>query len=197
MAASTVADGGYYAVLDFEATCEENTTIHNQEIIEVPVILLRASDGHEVARFQMYVRPMLNPELTPFCTSLTGITQETVDGADPFAPVFRSLMRFLCQHGVTRSNTVFVTCGDWDLSSMLPRQCQLAGVACPTVFRRWMNIKKEFQRHSAVKVASLMDMVEKAGLHHRGRLHSGIDDCVNIAQVLQQMIAQGYTGPLS
>jgi inhibitor of KinA sporulation pathway (predicted exonuclease) len=183
-----------YAVLDFEATCEESQTIHHQEIIEVPVLLLRATDGEQVGKFHSYVRPVCNPVLTAFCVKLTGITQETVDHAEPFAVVLRNLTRFLSEHGVARGNTTFVTCGDWDLQTMLPAQCKLSGVACPSVFRRWVNIKKEYRRHCGVKVISLMDMVEKAGLTHLGRWHSGIDDCVNVAQVLRRMIAQGYTG---
>ena len=36
-----------------------------------------------------YVRPVLHPALSDFCTSLTDISQETVDGADTFLTVLR------------------------------------------------------------------------------------------------------------
>ena len=40
----------------------------------------------------------------------------------------------------------FVTCGDWDLKTMLPAQLALIGRAKPpTAFRRWINIKQAFK----------------------------------------------------
>ena len=39
------------------------------------------TETHEVVDiFQTYVKPTIDPELTEFCTELTGITQEQVDG---------------------------------------------------------------------------------------------------------------------
>ena len=36
----------------------------------------------------MYVRPQVHPKLTPFCSTLTGITQLMVDTATSFDKVF-------------------------------------------------------------------------------------------------------------
>jgi inhibitor of KinA sporulation pathway (predicted exonuclease) len=66
----------YLLVLDFEATCVEDKKIEPcPEIIEFPVVVVHARTGKTLDRFHLYVKPRFNPQLTPFCTQLTGITQ--------------------------------------------------------------------------------------------------------------------------
>ncbi len=79
-------------VLDFEATCDKPRQTRPQEVIEFPCIKLKCGTGgslNEVARFHRYIRPMVNPRLSHFCTELTGITQEMVDGEQNFQEVFK------------------------------------------------------------------------------------------------------------
>lgn len=45
------------------------------EIIEFPTVLIDAASLEVIDEFRVYVRPVRNPTLTPFCTSLTGIEQ--------------------------------------------------------------------------------------------------------------------------
>lgn len=199
----------YFAVLDFEATCvdgslvpEEKKVILNQEIIEFPIVLLRATDGEVVGIFHEYVRPVYNSVLTSFCTELTGIEQKTVDKADTFPGVWKRAQQFLEEYGATADNTIFVTCGNWDLEVMLPKQMTLShrlmklsgstSVKIPLIFRSWLNIKKEYERLYYTKVKSMTDMLEQAKLKLLGRHHSGIDDATNIANVLKKMIGDGY-----
>lgn len=66
----------YLLVLDFEATCGEGGFPQDQmEIIEFPTIMYDLQVKKEVGRFHEYVRPVIRPQLTEFCTGLTGITQ--------------------------------------------------------------------------------------------------------------------------
>ena len=66
----------YLLVLDFEATCGESGFPRGQmEIIEFPTIVYDLREKKEVGRFHEYVRPVIQPQLTEFCTQLTGITQ--------------------------------------------------------------------------------------------------------------------------
>ena len=41
----------YYVVIDFEATCDENSRHYPHEIIEFPALLVDASDGSVVCMF--------------------------------------------------------------------------------------------------------------------------------------------------
>jgi len=38
----------------------------------------------------------------------------------------------------------FIICGDWDLKTMLPKQCKTSSVNVPEYMREWINIKKSY-----------------------------------------------------
>lgn len=69
----------YFLVLDFEATCDK-PQIHPQEIIEFPILKLNGRTMEIESTFHTYVQPVVHPQLTPFCTELTGIIQEMLPG---------------------------------------------------------------------------------------------------------------------
>ena len=91
--------------------------------------------------FHRYVRPVRHPLLSVFCTELTGITQDAVAGEDAFEKVFSDFNAWLAAEAVIGSRFTFVTCGDWDLKTMLPNQCVDVGVSLPGYFGRWINLK--------------------------------------------------------
>lgn len=93
-------------VCDFEATCESGSVHYPHEIIEFPVIVLDTATLRVVAEFHEYVRPVANPVLTTFCTDLTGITQATVNAADPLPIVVAKFERWL-------QDTVYPLCRAW------------------------------------------------------------------------------------
>ena len=71
----------YICLYDFECTCSNDQQIqmNSQEIIEFPVVIVDVKSKSIKSIFQTYVKPTLDPQLTEFCTELTGITQEQVD----------------------------------------------------------------------------------------------------------------------
>ena len=91
--------------------------------------------------FHRYVRPVRHPLLSIFCTELTGITQDAVAAEDDFEKVFADFNAWLAAESVIGSRFAFVTCGDWDLKTMLPNQCADVGAAVPGYFGRWINLK--------------------------------------------------------
>ena len=113
-------------VLDFEATCQERGTPSPQEVIEFPCLALDAKTGllpEMESRFHRYVRPVAHPRLSAFCTELTGITQDVVDAGNDFSSTFSAFESWLAVTTEGRS-FAFVTCGDWDLKTMLRTQCK-------------------------------------------------------------------------
>ncbi|GMH40427.1 hypothetical protein BSKO_08331 [Bryopsis sp. KO-2023] len=183
----------HFAVLDFEATCQEGKQrINPQEIIEFPVLLMEA-DTTQVDLFHQYVRPMSHPTLTEFCTQLTGITQDLVDQANTIDAVYADFLAFVERNGLTTQNTAIVTCGDWDLLQMWPRQAALSGLPTPPLFYQWINLKKTFATKENVKVRGMMEMLSECNLEHEGRHHSGIDDVKNIARCVGALLQKGTT----
>lgn len=208
----------YLCVLDFEATCEDGKKIQ-QEVIELPGVLVDVKNKKIVGQIQFYTKPVVNPKLTPFCTSLTGITQETIDTEGiPFHQAWKQYNTWLNdsvpgllererKEASTPLRFAFVTCGDWDLKSMLPAQINLLkkstladdqevvrSIESMRRYNSWINLKIAFQRFMGLRSPprGMTDMLDRFQLKLEGRHHSGIDDCNNIARVLLQMLEKGY-----
>jgi inhibitor of KinA sporulation pathway (predicted exonuclease) len=180
-----------YVVIDFEATCDEPFNPDPQEIIEFPAVLFDPVDPDNQPEFHVFVRPVAHPRLTPFCADLTGIRQEQVDAGDPFPEVLRRFGQWLQAQG--RGEVLPVTCGDWDLGSLLPRQCAQHRLGVPGWADRWANLKQLFTDHFQY-AADRPGLVGMAGYLQAplvGRLHSGIADARNIARVLRRMLERG------
>ena len=92
----------------------------------------------------------------------------------------------------TTHTFVYLTCGDWDLKTCLPRQLEYTNDKVPRHFKKWINIKKEFTKLYGTKGRGMVEMLEKLGLELEGRHHSGIDDCHNIAKICTKMLQDGW-----
>lgn len=192
----------YLLVLDFEATCEIDDRLSQQEIIEFPIVVVDTEQGKIVDTFHQYVRPVAHPRLSAFCTELTGITQETVDQGKLFGEVWRDVAAFVAPY---TSSAAWVTCGDWDLRTMLPSQLRYSQLSLPAHFQSWINIKQlasdfftsqlrsssPHSKNERVQVRGMVDLLQKLRIPLEGRHHSGIDDAKNIAKCMIELIKQG------
>lgn len=183
----------YYVILDFEATCDYPQQIKPMEIIEFPSVIVETATNTIISEFQIYVKPVIHPKLTKFCTELTGITQETVDKGVTFEEALKAYNKWLSEYGLYGDNFVIVTCGDWDIKTEFPVQCKRSGVKIPSHFKQWVNIKKEFARFYGIhKPGGLLKMLTHLGYTFKGRHHSGIVDCRNTARIWMKMHEDGY-----
>src|SRR4051794_34049765 len=132
-----------YVVIDFEATCDEPLNPDPQEIIEFPAILVGSANDNE--EFHTYVRPVVHPRLTSFCLTLTGIRQEQVDRGPTVPDTLSQFNQWLNDH--CPDDFLIVTCGDWDLGSLLPRQCTQHRLPLPDWSYSWANLKRVFAWH--------------------------------------------------
>ena len=91
-------------------------------------------------------------------------------------------------------SVVMVTCGGWDLKTMLPMEFKrYPDLPIHSEYIRYMNIKQEFERrYGTGKITGMTGMLRHLKMELLGRHHSGIDDCRNIYRVLERMIADGY-----
>jgi ERI1 exoribonuclease 3 len=208
----------YIAVLDFEATCDNAIRMNVQEIIEFPTLFVSTETGKIDYTFHTYVKPQVNPTLTAFCTELTGIEQATVDAGISLDEALRQHQHFLTTHGLESAvdaaekvasvdeqgenktkKFIYATCGDWDLLTCLPKELQYHGRAstCPRNLRSWCNLKKAFVDLYNCKPKGMGGMLNHIGLQLEGRHHSGIDDCRNLARVVEIMLQQGWIPKLT
>ncbi|XP_014775121.1 ERI1 exoribonuclease 3 isoform X2 [Octopus bimaculoides] len=184
----------YFLILDFEATCDNTRKMHPQEIIEFPVLKLNSKTLETEAKFHRYIKPQVNPILTPFCTELTGIIQDMVSNEASLSEVLKDFDQWMIDNHLLQSDNsfVFVTCGDWDLKMMLPDQCNHFNLERKSYFSNWINIKKIFAHSTSKWPRGLLSMLEHYRLPHIGHHHSGIDDCLNIANIFRKLMNNGY-----
>lgn len=181
----------YLLVLDFEATCEKGSVPITQEIIEFPCIALNTHDWKVKDVFHRYVKPRMHPNLSTFCTELTGIIQEMIDDEPHFPDVFANFCNWLKDNNYFDPpyKSAFVTCGNWDLKIMLPNQCAIDNLPIPQEFKRWINLKETFCESCNYYPRSLVDMLTHLKLPMVGRLHSGINDTENMVRIIKALNA--------
>jgi len=193
----------HMAVLDLEATCDERRGFAPMEVIELPVVLVELATGRVIDEFRSFVRPTVHPVLTEFCRELTGITQAQVDAAPEFPEALAAMLAWLASHGfgpegagAGNRSVVFVCDGDWDLRSMMPKQCVLSGVEMPPLLHRWVDVRQVFAACLNTHTPGLLKMCQALGVRFVGQAHSGIADARNIARVALTLL-QDYPAVLA
>ncbi len=167
-----------YLIVDLEATCDEHHEIPRDEteIIEIGALLLDGTTLTPIDEFNSFVRPVVHPRLTPFCTRLTTISQEDVARA----PTFRFVAPKLAAFG---QDALFCSWGAYD-RSQLERDARRCGIRTP-LGPRHLNLKEAFARAAGDRSESgTYAALRRVGLAPTGTHHRGIDDARNIARLL-------------
>lgn len=126
-----------------------------------------------------------------------------MDSADAFLDVWQRFQAFLKEHGVYEkpSEFSFITCGNWDLRTMLPKQLHLSqpdhGLDASGVlinpYNDWINLKAAFRKHKQLRhERDMLGMLQHLKLQLEGRHHSGIDDCRNLLRIIQELKSTGW-----
>ncbi len=115
-------------VIDLEATCWDTTAekeVFISEIIEIGVCLLNVLTGEVSKPRGLIVKP-INAIVSPFCTSLTSITQDMVEQGMAFNDATNILKK---EYGVSRK--IMAAYGNYD-QNMLKIECERNNLS-PTV----------------------------------------------------------------
>jgi inhibitor of KinA sporulation pathway (predicted exonuclease) len=171
----------YLLIVDLEATCCDAATIPNaeSEIIEVGASIVRLDTKQEQNSFTSFIKPVRHPTLTPFCTSLTTITQDDVDNAPLLGQVMTMLEEWLKPY---QGHYVMCSWGNYD-KNHIKSDCQYFKVKNP-VNAYHLNLKAAFAQKQGIKRCGLQKALETVGLTFSGQHHRGIDDARNIARLL-------------
>ena len=173
----------YYLVVDLEATCDDQGAVPRaeSEIIEIGAVLVDGATLAPLEEFQTFVRPIVHPKLTAFCTELTTIVQSDVDGAPTFPEVAPALARF-------GEGAVFCSWGNYD-RNQLAADARRHDIAMPLPGTH-VNLKQEFARALGGKKQGNRGALARVGLAATGTHHRGIDDARNIARLLPFVLGQ-------
>lgn len=176
-----LAQYDYYLVLDLEATCCDQETIkrHQMEIIEIRAVMVAAQDLTVIDEFQTFIKPIRYPILTPFCKSLTSITQEQVAQAPGYVEAIALLKQWLSNY----PNVVFGSWGDYD-RNQFKQDSMFHNVPFPIAYPH-VNLKQLFSEVQGLpKRYGMAEALQLAGIALEGTHHRGIDDARNIAKLL-------------
>lgn len=173
-----------FLVIDLEATCDDAGAVprHQMEIIEIGAVLVDGATLEPSAEFQTFIRPVRHPELTPFCTELTSITQAMVAEAPRFPEAIEALREFMGEF-TGEERPLFCSWGNYD-RNQFNQDARHHGVELPFGSDH-LNLKQAFSDQlGTTKRFGMAGALKKVGIALEGTHHRGIDDARNIARLL-------------
>ncbi|MEN0066789.1 MAG: 3'-5' exonuclease [Myxococcota bacterium] len=167
-----------FVIIDLEATCDERRFPRDQmETIEIGAVLVDADTLAPIDTFQTFVKPVVRPWLTPFCTQLTHITQADVDAAEVFPFAIDALAAWL------PGPTIFGSWGAYDKLQLL-QDARRHGIDLPLDTAHHFNVKNAFAKATNTRRCGMAAALKRAGLTLEGTHHRGLDDARNITKLL-------------
>lgn len=168
-------------IVDLEATCDDDNSypLEKMEIIEIGAVITK-SDGEIIDQFQLFVKPLLHPNLTVFCKALTGIRQSDVDSALSFKEASIQLQKFVSNY---EGIALWGSWGNYDNKQILI-ECARHNIANPLQHLAHENLKASFAKRRKIRQVGTSKALELTGLIRKGDRHRGLDDAINIAMLL-------------
>jgi 3'-5' exoribonuclease 1 len=166
-----------YIVLDLEATCWPEKGKFQSEIIEIGAV--KIDDTKQIIdEFNAFIKPILHPELSEFCKSLTSIQQEQIDNAHGFNHVIEQFKSWI---GL-ENEYMLCSWGFYDKNQFIA-DCNLHKLDI-----KWLNthISIKHQHAEIRKLKRPMGLgsaIKFEGMKFEGTAHRGIDDARNIARI--------------
>jgi inhibitor of KinA sporulation pathway (predicted exonuclease) len=156
-------------------------TVCKREIIEIGAVMLD-ENYREIEQFSSYVKPEYG-SITPYYTSLTGITNDMVANSPTFAPAMQHFYRWIDN----RECTIY-SWSDSD-SKQLQKEAQLKDAMdeqLEKLLQNWVDFQKVFGKMLGIeKKIALKDAIGAIGEKFKGRQHSALCDAQNTAEIFE------------
>lgn len=181
----------FFLVLDLEGKVE---------ILEFPVLMISAKTLQVEDIFHRFVRPsnMSEQRINEYIEGKygkIGVDRVWHDTAVPFKEVIEEFEAWLVQQKLWTegelNRAAFVTCGNWDLKTKVPQQCEVSRIKVPPYFMEWINLKDIYLNFYNRRATGMVTMMKELQIPLVGSHHLGIDDTKNITRVLQHMLVDG------
>lgn len=180
-----------YIIYDLEATCWENAPPNLvQEVIEIGA--LRLNEYAEViGSYNRFVKPILNPFLSPFCKSLTSIEQEDINKARKFPQVIEEFQEWA---GIFDEDYLLCSWGSFDAKA-LTKDCELHKIDADWIDGHSINLKSQYQELKRLhRPCGLKSAVKKEGFEFTGIHHRGISDAENLTKIFTKYLDEWRLG---
>lgn len=168
-----------FIVFDLEATCWLGRPPQGiTEIIEIGAVKYNGY-GENLGTFNKFIKPTVNPTLSPFCTRLTSITQENVDRAQTFDRVIEDFMDWI---DIYTDDYLLCSWGKFD-KTLLQNDCILHKVEFEWL-ESHIDVKKQFHTYKRSKDEyGLKKSLRLEGLEFDGTPHRAISDAENLGKI--------------
>lgn len=158
-------------IFDLEATCIEDNRGYAMETIEIGAI---DNFGNE---FNSFIKPIINPILTPYCKNLTHISQSDVDTADTFDLVILDFIRYI-------DGDEILSWGEFDKNQLL-RDLELHKLYIykNQITDNYKNLKDYYKEVTGFKAKGTRKVMNKLGIEFVGKQHRAITDAINLQKI--------------
>lgn len=168
-------------IFDIESSCEDKriNSSYNMETIEIGAV--KVKDKEIVDEFQMFIEPEYVDKLTDYCTNLTGLTYEDIEGSPKFTEAILSFHEFI-------EDSDIYSCGNFD-KKFLIRELKEKGstyeheLAANAIETNHNNLKTFYSQVTGNKKAGMLKMAGKLNVKLSGEVHRGLDDSINLAKI--------------
>src|SRR5438874_13422159 len=177
-------------IVDVESTCWEGQPPPGQEseIIEIGLCLLEVASGQQQGKRSLLVRPERST-VSAFCTQLTGLTQEQVNGGISFADACS-----LLQQEYASKDCAWASYGDYD-RLQFERQCHSQQVSYP-FGPTHVNIKALFALFEALpREVGMPEALRRLHLPLEGINNGAADVARKIAGLLGELESPNGSHP--
>lgn len=172
-----------YFVFDLEATCWNDNSNYQQEVIEFGVCIIDEY-GRLGKTYSSFIKPIINPTLSRYCKNLTGIDQYEVDKAKLFPKVMDSIMDWA---EIPDEEYVFCAWGQADLK-LLQQDAHLHKYDLDW-FYPYIDIKSQYHQNKEIPVTNgLYKTLKKNGFEFEGPRHRALSDATNLARIIAKYI---------
>lgn len=168
----------HYIVFDLEATCWEERDNRRNETIEIGAVLINEKQ-EVISEFQQFVKPLMNPVLSDFCTNLTSIQQADVDDAPLFPEAIENFKTWFQE---SEEDYLLCSWGFYD-RKQLEHDAGIHGLEADWVAQH-ISLKHQYAKFKGLRRAiGMKNALKKEKIALDGTHHRGIDDARNIAKI--------------
>lgn len=172
-------------VVDLEATCWDGDSIQPEgevsEIIEIGITELDAKSGELIQSEGILVRPQFST-VSKFCTELTTLTAEQISKGMSYPEALEYI-----KSKYKPFDRTWASYGDYD-REQFRRNDELYKTKSP-FGRTHINVKNLLALEKGLKKeVGLTRGCELCGFTLDGTLHRGVDDSINIAKILREIL---------
>ncbi len=178
-------------VYDLEFTAWEGSMRHRwlrpgefKEVVQIGAVKVDAASLAVRDRFSIFVRPRINPGLSPYLEKLTGITSDTVreHGLD-FADAFSEFLAFA-------DGAVCASFGRDEL--VFEENLRLYGLAASPRTPEFRDLRPWF-RANGIDTRGLhsCEIGPRLGVPFEGKAHNALADSLSVVAGMQVLVARG------